>query len=156
VKRTYLLLLLPAMALTGCVSASTVPPSLSDAAVIDVLRRARNLHWLVRAHGDSIYEGRVTFVHPDAARIGRQLVPFDRITKIERSSDSGSGKATGLAVGLGIGLAAAALASAFASGMGQSVGPGVLGIIGLLAVAGAISGSAADRPDRDWVTMWEK
>jgi hypothetical protein len=145
------------MTLSACLSATNTPPQRIEAPVIDVMRRARNLNWLVRVHADSVYEGRVTFVHPDAARVGRQLVAFDRVTQVDRSYESEtSGKTTGLVIGAGIGLSIAYLLSAFAAGMGDEVGIGAIAAVGLVAVIGAISGSGIDPPAREWATIWQR
>jgi hypothetical protein len=154
-KTARLVMLLSAVALAACVGVPAAPPERIEAPIIDVMRRSRNMNWLVRVHADSLYEGRVSFVRPDAARVGKHLVPFERVTVIERSyvgSDRKVGVGEGIALGFGLAYVLARLSPAFADPSGTIL---VIGA-GVGAIVGAMMASRGDPSEREWTTIWQR
>ena len=94
-RRTPIAVACVAVPLAGCVSFNTVVPSRMNAQVADVFQQANSGNWTVRVHADSVYEGRVSLVQRDAARVGGTVVVFDRVTRIERSYNQDLGDAKG-------------------------------------------------------------
>jgi hypothetical protein len=98
---------------------------------------------------------KVTLVHADAAHVGRDRVPFDRVTLIERfyvGGDRRSGVAESVGIGFGVAYVLARLMPTFADPSGMIL---VIGA-GIGAIVGGMLASHEDPADREWATIWQR